>query len=39
MRDIVESVAEELSRLFHCVTKFSANGALQVSVVNVTSTH
>lgn len=29
LRDIVEAVADELSRLFQCITKFNANGALQ----------
>lgn len=31
---IVESVAEELSRLMQCVSSFSKNGALQVHEKN-----
>jgi exocyst complex component 2 len=32
MRSIVYNVAEELTRLLQCVTKFSVHGAVQASV-------
>lgn len=30
--DIVETIAEELSRLMSCVTKFNNNGRLQAAI-------
>lgn len=32
LEQIVQTVAEELSRLMACVTKFNANGALQANI-------